>query len=154
MLAKEINYLLKSQNKTIAVAESCTGGLVSKILTDIPGSSDYFLLGIVAYSNAAKIKLLSIPKSLLSKYGAVSKPIAEKLALNVRKLAKTDFGIGITGIAGPSGGSKEKPVGTVYGAVSSPHLETVRRFSFPGERSRVQALAVAFVLDHVRRSLG
>jgi len=138
MLLKEVADLLKSQGKTVAVAESCTGGLISKMLTDIPGSSKYFILGIVAYSNQAKMQLLSIPKSIISRYGAVSKQAAQKMSQNVRKLAKTDFGIAITGIAGPGGNSQEKPVGTVYIAIDCGCCQTCKKFQFKGARASIR----------------
>jgi len=153
MLTREIAQLLKSQNKTIAVAESCTGGLASKMLTDIPGSSQYFVMGIVAYSNAAKTKLLSIPKSLLTKYGAVSKPVAQKLASNIRKLAKTDFGIGVTGITGPAGGTKEKPVGTIYIAIDCACCSNCKKFQFKGSRLLIRKKASTEALKLLKQCL-
>lgn len=101
------------------MAESCTGGLLSNLLTQIPGSSKYFILGVVAYSNQAKENILKIPRDIIVKKGAVSKNVAELLAKAVRLMAKTDFGIGITGTAGPTGGSREKPVGTVFIAIDT-----------------------------------
>ena len=153
MLLKEVADLLKSQGKTVAVAESCTGGLISKMLTDIPGSSKYFILGIVAYSNQAKMQLLSIPKSIISRYGAVSKQAAQKMSQNVRKLAKTDFGIAITGIAGPGGGSKEKPVGTVYIAIDCTSRQTCKKFQFKGTRTSIRKKAALESLKLLKQCL-
>ncbi|MCM8770882.1 MAG: nicotinamide-nucleotide amidohydrolase family protein [Candidatus Omnitrophica bacterium] len=153
MRLKEVTQLLKAKNKTIAVAESLTGGLISKLLTDIAGSSQYFILGLVAYSNVSKNKLLSIPKSLIEKYGAVSRQVAQKMAANIRKMAKTDLGIGITGIAGPSGGSKEKPVGTVYIAIDCPHCHTLKKFHFKGKRILIRKKAALQTLKLLKQCL-
>jgi len=127
--------------KTIAVAESCTGGLTSYLLTEKSGSSKYFMLGVVAYSNQAKAKILGIPQGLIRKKGAVSSDVALLMAKNVRTIAKTDFGVGITGIAGPTGGSKEKPVGTVFIAIANKDHTVSRKFLFKGNRSSVRKQA-------------
>ncbi|MBU1998323.1 MAG: CinA family protein, partial [Candidatus Omnitrophica bacterium] len=113
-IARQINKLLIKKNKTVAVAESCTGGLISYLLTSISGSSTFFLLGLVTYSNAAKTKLLNIPSSIILKNGAVSKVVANLMAQRIQKISGSDIGIGISGIAGPSGGTPQKPVGTIY----------------------------------------
>lgn len=136
-----VNYTHKSlakNQKTISVAESCTGGMLSSLLTQSPGSSRYFKLGIVAYSNQAKENILKIPSNIIDKKGAVSKEVAGLLAKSVRLLAKTDFGIGVTGIAGPGGGSKAKPVGTVFIAASSKNKEICRKFHFSGSRTTIR----------------
>ena len=129
--------LIKS-SKTIAVAESCTGGLLSAMLTELSGSSKYFTLGIVTYSNYAKEKILGIPSSILASKGAISEEVAKLMAQKVRKLAKTDFGIGITGIAGPSGGTLRKPVGTVFIAVAAKNKTLCKEFHFTGSRSNIR----------------
>ncbi|MDP8213228.1 MAG: CinA family protein [Candidatus Zapsychrus exili] len=118
-IEEKVAKLLIQAKKTISIAESCTGGLLSSRLTDIPGSSQFLKLGLVVYSNEAKIKLLKIPKETIAKYGTVDENIAIKMAEQVRKLFKTDFGIGITGIAGPTGATKTKPIGLVYIAIST-----------------------------------
>lgn len=110
---------LKVRKKTLALAESCSGGLLSHRLTNIPGSSQFFNGGVVCYSNASKTKLLEIPQTIISKKGAVSDEVAILMAKNIRKLLKSDYGVGITGIAGPDGGSKLKPVGLIFIAVAS-----------------------------------
>ncbi len=122
--------LLHEQGKTLAVAESCTGGLISHKITQVPGSSLYFKQGLVVYSNEAKIRLLGIPEALLNQYGAVSRETAEAMAGAVRMLAGTDIGLSVTGIAGPGGGTKEKPVGTVHMAcaVSDAVIHETHRF--------------------------
>ncbi|MCU0650839.1 MAG: nicotinamide-nucleotide amidohydrolase family protein [Candidatus Omnitrophica bacterium] len=135
----QAHKLLLQKNKTVAVAESCTGGLVSSLLTSLPGSSAYFLLGVAAYSNKAKRDILKIPVSLLKKHGAVSSQVALAMAVNVRKLAGADFGIGITGIAGPGGGTPDKPVGTVYIAGVSTSAKICKKFHFRASRSGVRA---------------
>lgn len=145
--------LLKKRGLRIAVAESCTGGLVSHRLTNIPGSSDYFSYGIIAYSNQAKSTFLGVPASLVKKKGAVSSQVAKKMAQGVRKAERTDLGLGITGIAGPSGGSRNKPVGLVYIALSSSEGEISERFVFPGGREDIKWKASQVALDMLRRYL-
>lgn len=132
--------LLKSQ-KTLAVAESCTGGLASSLLTRLPGSSRYFILGVVTYSNLAKTGVLKIPAAIIGKHGAVSAQTASLMAQNVKKIAKASLGIGITGIAGPSGGTPGKPIGTVFIAVAGGDKKICRRFRFPGNRDSVRKKA-------------
>ncbi len=145
-LSKKIASLLIRQKKTLSVAESCTGGLLAHTLTNIPGSSAFFHLGIIAYDNAAKVKLLKIPAKILGVRGAVSGPAARLMAQNVRKILKTDLGIGITGIAGPSGGSKAKPVGLTYIAVSDGKTTVCREFRFHGRRASNKSRAVQAAL--------
>lgn len=130
--------LLKAKNKTISVAESCTGGLLANKLTNIPGSTKYFKLGIVSYSNKSKTKLLKIPQNHFKKYGAVSKEIARQMAIGVRKIQKSYFGVGITGIAGPSGGTKVKPVGLVFIAVSTNRRTLCEKYLFRGTRLQIK----------------
>jgi nicotinamide-nucleotide amidase len=140
------NYLIKYK-KTIAVAESCTGGLISYLLTQLPGSSQYFHMGVVAYSNKAKIDILKIPAKLILKKGAVSKEIASKLASSVRKLANTDLGIGITGIAGPTAGTPKKPVGTVFIAIDNKKREICKKFLFHGSRITIRKKSALKTLE-------
>lgn len=135
---------LRNANATLAIAESCTGGLVGDLITNVPGSSDVFGLGIVAYNNKFKEKILGISKDVLATYGAVSQTCVEEMAKGIRNLADATFGVAISGIAGPSGGTEEKPVGTVHFAVATLdgvwHLKKV----FPYERQRVK-MASAYV---------
>jgi nicotinamide-nucleotide amidase len=133
ILKKVTNYFLDKKLK-IATAESCTGGLIAHSLTNISGSSNYFDRGVVSYSNNAKSEILNVPKKLLEEYGAVSEPIAKKMAENIRKLSKVDIGISTTGIAGPTGGTKEKPIGLVYIALSTKKDIIVKKFLFRGNR--------------------
>lgn len=140
-IVKLIHRLLIKKEKTLAVAESCTAGIVCDLLTRISDSSRYFILGIVAYSNKAKVNILKIPKHIILKKGAVSKEVAALMAKSVRTIAKTDFGIGITGIAGPTGGSKEKPVGTVFIAVDAKNNKICKKFRFEGNRLAIRERA-------------
>ena len=137
----------------IATAESCTGGLLARRLTDTPGSSRYFERGFVTYSNASKTQLVGVDAGDLEAHGAVSAPVAEQLARGARARAGVELGVGITGIAGPDGGSEEKPVGTVFIAVSSPRGEAVRRYRFMGTRRTIRERAAQTALDLVRREL-
>lgn len=137
-ITRQIHKLLAKNKSTLAVAESCTGGLISKLLTDIPGSSAYFLLGVVAYSNRAKSDILKIPAPTIAATGAVSSKVASLMARQVMRLAKADLGIGTTGIAGPGGGSAQKPAGTVFIAVCGQNKSTCKRFRFSGSRGAVR----------------
>lgn len=137
----------------IAVAESCTGGLLAKRLTDTPGSSAYFERGFVTYANRAKVELLGVNEADLDAHGAVSAPVAEQMAAGARRAAGVEAGVGITGVAGPSGGSDEKPVGTVFIAVASPLGAAVRNYRFFGPRDAVRERSAQTALDLVRRQL-
>jgi nicotinamide-nucleotide amidase len=151
-LEEVIGDLLRERGLRIALAESCTGGLTTSRLTDVPGSSDYVERGIVAYSNAAKIDLLGVPEPMLATHGAVSEPVASAMASGIRERANVDIGVGITGIAGPGGGSEAKPVGTVCIAVATSQT-AVRTFRFPGNRELVKTFAAFTAIDMVRRTL-
>jgi len=133
-LLNKIFTLLTSKKLKVATAESCTGGLIAHTLTNISGSSDYFDRGIVSYSNNAKSELLDVPENILSKFGAVSEQVAKAMAEGVRKKSNIDIGIATTGIAGPTGGTKEKPVGLAYIAVSTDNGTVVKKYQFSGER--------------------
>ena len=152
-IVEKINYLLIKKRKTLAIAESCTGGQVSKLLTEIKGSSRYFVLGIVAYSNYAKEKILKIPHSIILKEGAVSPKTTQLLASSVRKLACTDIGIGLTGIAGPTGQTKEKPIGTIFIAIETKEKAFCRRFLFKGTRSGIRKKAAIKTLELLKEVL-
>ena len=138
---------------TLAVAESCTGGLLSQRLTDVPGSSKYFIEGVVTYSNDAKMRTLGVEPVLLLEHGAVSGPVAEAMAEGIRERANTDFGLAITGIAGPGGGTEEKPVGLVYIAITSESGTEHRKLTIPGDRHLVRWRASQAALDLLRRRL-
>jgi nicotinamide-nucleotide amidase len=167
-LESVVGQLLSEQGRTVAVAESCTGGLIARKLTDIPGSSDYFLGGVVAYANRAKQTQLGVPERLLVEHGAVSKPVAQAMAVAVRERFGSDIGIATTGISGPGGGSDEKPVGLVYLAVAwGPTSDSVDRvpgaltgeglvvedFVFSVDRIRHRELTAQVALDWIRRLL-
>ena len=134
---KVAQRLIKS-HKTVSIAESCSGGLVAHRLTNIPGSSKFFKLGMIAYSYESKQKLLKIPAVILKRYGAVSSQVVELLAQNVQNLSNTDFGIGITGIAGPGGATRRKPIGLVYIAISTKNEIFVKRCLFKGRRTAIK----------------
>src|SRR5262249_46190450 len=140
-LEEIVGELLKWRGYTLATAESCTGGLLAGRITEVPGSSDYFLEGVVSYSNEAKVDLLGVPKTLLKNYGAVSEEVASAMAVGIRRLAGSTFGIGITGIAGPGGGSQEKPVGLVYIAMADDTTSVAQKFVFPGDRQFIRTLS-------------
>lgn len=149
-----VGGLLAARGWTVAVAESCTGGLLTSRLTDVPGSSRYVDRGIVAYNNTAKAELLDVPASLIAEHGAVSEPVALAMASGVRHRSRTNVGIGVTGIAGPGGGSVEKPVGTVCIAVVTDAAQQTRTARFMGEREHVKFQASQGALDMLRRMLG
>lgn len=133
-LIESVADLLTKKKITISTAESCTGGLLGHLLTSISGSSVYYDRGIISYTNQAKHELLNVSVDLLENYGAVSKQVAEAMAEGVRKNAQADIGVSTTGIAGPTGGSKEKPVGLVYIGLSTKKKIVVNRFVFDGDR--------------------
>jgi nicotinamide-nucleotide amidase len=145
-----VGDLLRSHKLTIAVAESCTGGLLASRLTDVPGSSDYVERAVVCYSNRSKTELVGVPESVIAEHGAVSEPVARAMARGIRSQAGTNIGIGITGIAGPGGGSAEKPVGTVSIAVILDGEERVRTFQFIGSREMVKFQAAQAALNMTR----
>jgi nicotinamide-nucleotide amidase len=138
---------------TLAVAESCTGGLISERLTDVSGSSSYFLEGVVAYSNDAKIRSLGVDEELIARHGAVSGEVAEAMAEGVRRRADADFGLSVTGIAGPAGGSAEKPVGLVFIALADDAHTEHRRLMLPGDRQLIRWRSSQAALDLLRRRL-
>lgn len=145
-----VGETLRQRGWRIAVAESCTGGLVLGRLTDVAGSSAWVVGGVVAYDNAVKVRELGVPQELIDQHGAVSEPVAAAMAEGVRTRLGADVGVGVTGIAGPSGGSDAKPVGTVVIAVIAGQAQ-VRTFAFPGERTLVRQQSVLAALDMVRR---
>jgi nicotinamide-nucleotide amidase len=152
-LEEVVGQSLKMRGYTLATAESCTGGLLAGRITDVPGSSEYFLEGVVSYSNEAKIDLLGVPKKLITTHGAVSEQVAGAMAAGIRKRAGSTFGVGVTGVAGPGGGSPEKPVGLVYIALADDSQNTKRKFIFPGDRQFIRTLSVNAALDMVRRRI-
>ena len=152
-LEQVVGDLLRERRMTIAVAESCSGGLLASRLTDVPGSSDYMDRGVVCYSNDAKTELLSVSAALIAEQGAVSEAVAQAMADGVRERARSSVGVGITGIAGPGGGSPDKPVGTVCIAVATPYGRDVRRFAFIGPRDMVKFQSVQAAMNMLRLRL-
>ncbi len=150
-LEEVVGMYLVMRQKTVAVAESCTGGLVSERLTRTPGSSGFFLGGGVCYSNELKTKIAGVPAALIEKDGAVSKLVAQAMAEGIRKRSGASIGLGITGIAGPAGGTEEKPVGLVFIALADERGTQVREFRFPGGRERVRLWASQAALELIRR---
>lgn len=148
-----VGDLLLARSCTVAVAESCTGGLIASRLTDVPGSSAYVQCGVVCYSNRSKIDLAGVPEALIAQHGAVSEPVARALAEGIRLRAGTDAGIGVTGIAGPSGGTSEKPVGTVAIAVAVGDVVRVGTSRFIGDREQVKFQAAQAALNTLRLML-
>jgi nicotinamide-nucleotide amidase len=133
-LLTKVSDELKKQHLLVATAESCTGGLLAHTLTNVSGSSMYFERGVVSYSNTAKTELLGVPRDVLDRYGAVSEQTAAAMAVGIRQHAAVDIGIATTGIAGPTGGTSEKPVGLVYIGLATEKTVTVKRFVFSGNR--------------------
>lgn len=152
-LEQVVGEALRARGWRVATAESCTGGLLASRLTDVAGSSDYVERGVVCYSNRAKTELLGVPEETLRDHGAVSEPVGVAMAVGMRERAGVEIAVGITGIAGPGGGTDQKPVGTVVIAVSSPRGTDVRRFLFPGGRAQVKFQASQAALNMIRRVL-
>jgi nicotinamide-nucleotide amidase len=152
-LEQIVGYYLQMRGATLAVAESCTGGMLAERLTSVSGSSRYFLGGSVVYYNELKTELADVPASLIAEHGAVSREVALALAKGIRERTKATFGIGITGVAGPTGGTLEKPVGLVFIAISSENeIEAFER-RFPGDRERIRLWSSFTAMDLLRRKL-
>ena len=148
-----VGEMLKKKNFTISCAESCTGGLLTSKLTDIAGSSEYVQGSIVSYSNEIKISALHVKEETLKNFGAVSHETAFEMAKNIREIFKTDIGVGITGIAGPGGGSKEKPVGLVYISFADKNSVTVEKFNFVGSRTEIKNQSAVAALKMIEKFL-
>ena len=144
---------LRQKGLTLSAAESCTGGLIAKRLTDVPGASAAFLGGVVSYTNAVKAGVLGVPRDLLEQYGPVSEPVARAMAEGVRRLTGSDLSVSVTGLAGPDGDDRGNPVGTVYVGLSWQGGSLVRRLALGGDRSRIRLLAASNALDMIRRHL-
>ena len=151
---EELGKLLVENKLKVATAESCTGGLIANRITNVSGSSEYFHMGVVTYSNSAKINLLNIPIDVIEKYGAVSEQTAIAMANGIKNLATTDFGLGVTGIAGPTGGSPEKPVGLVYIALAVDAEVIYKKFNFSGTRLEIKQqtsdTALNMIIDYIK----
>ena len=152
-LEEVIIKLLVQRNQTVAVAESCTGGLLANRITNVPGASAVFLAGYVCYANQAKIEMLDVDRELIEKHGAVSEQVACALAEHARACARSDYALATTGVAGPSGGSPEKPVGTVYIALAASGTTITKRFFFPTDRETFKQIATQAALELLRRKL-
>jgi nicotinamide-nucleotide amidase len=152
-LAETVLRLAREHGDTLATAESCTGGLVAAALTDVPGASDVFTGSVVTYSNEAKAALLGVPPSMLERYGAVSEEVAIAMAEGALSALDVTRSVAVTGIAGPDGGSDEKPVGTVWFATAGPQGSRATTRLFPGSRDIVRTRSAALALDLLRRSL-
>jgi nicotinamide-nucleotide amidase len=148
-----VGKLLTKNGKTLSVAESCTGGLISQRLTDISGSSSYFIEAVIAYANEAKIETLNVPSQIIEQHGAVSAETAEAMAKGMREKAKTDYAISITGIAGPTGGTEEKPVGTVFIGYADAKLTKSFKIVLPGDRYLIRWRSSQAALDYLRRQI-
>jgi len=151
ILARAVLEHLARRDETLAVAESCTGGLLGAMITEVPGASEVFLGGVISYSNAAKEAMVGVPGELLERHGAVSEQVARAMAAGVRDRLGATWGAGITGIAGPSGGTEDKPVGLVYWAVAGPEVVAVEHDVLAGDRSTVRLCSVHSALDLLRR---
>ena len=148
-----VGRLMTARNLTLAVAESCTGGLISHRLTSVSGSSNYFDRGLVTYSNRAKVELLNVPRQVLNEHGAVSRETAMAMAQGVMESSRTSLGLATTGIAGPTGGTPDKPVGTVYLALADRKQVGVKRFRFSGRRDQVTTLTAETALSWLQQYL-
>lgn len=152
-IEESVGRMLAKKRLTLAVAESCTGGLIANRITDVSGSSRYFVMGVVTYSNEAKTRLIGVPNGLIAKHGAVSRQVALRMADAVRHLAAADIGIGVTGIAGPTGGTTDKPVGLVYIALVAAKKRVVKKFHFKGSRKSIKSQASHAALELIRRNI-
>lgn len=146
-----LGLALRERGKTVATAESCTGGLIASRITDVAGASDYFLRGVVSYSNEAKMELLGVPEALLEEHGAVSEEVAGAMAEGMRERSGADYAISVTGIAGPGGGTPEKPVGLVYVAIADDQGTVVERSTWPGTRSQFKSRVSQTALNMARK---
>ncbi|MDJ0760208.1 MAG: CinA family protein [Woeseiaceae bacterium] len=152
-LGETLVNTLKTAGQTVATAESCTGGWIAKVLTDIAGSSSVFGYGVVSYSNGAKASMLDVSEATLDEHGAVSEAVVIEMAEGVRQLAGSDIGVAVSGIAGPDGGSDDKPVGTVWFAWSTAGAVETDRQVFPGGRDEVRSMTVAHAIRGVQERL-
>jgi nicotinamide-nucleotide amidase len=148
-----VGEALWQKKLTLSVAESCTGGLIGNLLTNVPGSSGYFVGGVIAYGNQAKMDLLGVSKQSLDTHGAVSDPVAREMAVGVRRALKADLGLSVTGIAGPDGGTEEKPVGTVHIGLAYRDQLFSGKYRFWGKRDQNKMNSAVMALDWVRRVL-
>lgn len=146
-LVQKLSTVLLDAGRKVCTAESCTGGLIAKTFTDLAGSSDWFERGFVTYSNAAKSEMLAVPPTVIEDYGAVSEPVAAAMASGALRHSQADYAIAVTGVAGPGGGSEEKPVGTVWIAVASSEQLISKLFQFDGDRAAVRDATLQAALE-------
>jgi PncC family amidohydrolase len=144
---ERVGQILRGKDLTLALAESCTGGLISSMITDVPGSSEYFLASYVAYSNSSKVTALGVRPETLAEHGAVSEETAREMAAGARRAASAKVAVAVTGIAGPGGGTEAKPVGLVHFALDVLGEVTVERRVFPGDRAKVKRAAAEHALN-------
>jgi nicotinamide-nucleotide amidase len=152
-LAAAVGRALRERRQTLATAESCTGGLLGALLTDVAGSSDYYLGGVVAYADDLKRDALGVPEAMLAEHGAVSEPVAAAMASGCRERFASHWAVGVTGIAGPAGGSEDKPVGLAYVALAAPDGTNVERHVFPGDRATIRGRAAMAAMNALRLAL-
>lgn len=152
-MEQTVGSLLRENGKTLSIAESCTGGLIGERLTDVAGSSVYFIEGAIVYHNDAKIRTLGVPAELIEQHGAVSREVAEAMARGMRERAKTDYAISVTGIAGPDGGTEEKPVGTIYIGYADDAQAKAIKLILPGDRYLIRWRSSSAALDYLRRQI-
>lgn len=152
-LVEQIAQALRTRGQMMVTAESCTGGLIASACTDLAGSSDWFERGLVSYSNRAKTELLGVPAELIARHGAVSGPVALAMAEGARRRSNVAWAVAVTGVAGPTGGSPDKPVGTVWFAWSTPSGSDAEHRLFPGDRAAVRAATVRHALDGLLQRL-
>jgi nicotinamide-nucleotide amidase len=152
-LVVQLAEQLSSRGEKVTTAESCTGGLIAKTFTDLAGSSVWFDRGFVTYSNEAKTEMISVPASVIEQYGAVSEPVVNAMVTGALKHSAADYAIAVTGVAGPGGGSAEKPVGTVWIGVGSKHQLIARKYVFPGDRAAVRQATLETALGNLESML-
>jgi len=150
-LEEQIGSLLRKHGKTISIAESCTGGLISHRITNVPGSSNYYNYGVIAYSNKSKIDILHVSPETLKKFGAVSRQTAIEMAQGIKQISGSDLGLAVTGIAGPEGGTPEKPVGMVYICLASDESVVCEEFGFKGKREDIKLQASEAALEMIKK---
>jgi nicotinamide-nucleotide amidase len=152
-IEKQIGEALRKRKLRLSVAESCTGGLISHRITNIPGSSDYFDRAVIVYSNTSKMQLLDVPKIIIESFGAVSRETARAMAEGIQKTSKSDLGLASTGIAGPGGSTPQKPVGLVYIGLASNKPTVVKEFRFDGSRNEIKERAASEALNMILTAL-
>ena len=149
----KLGRLLQETGQSLAVAESCTGGLIGNLITNVPGSSSYFIGGVIAYANVVKVEILGVTLTTLDSFGAVSKETVQEMTKGIRSLLNADIGLSVSGIAGPEGGTKEKPVGTVWIGLGTTEFDRAEKFLFSGDRESIKQQAAQSALEIAIRYL-